>query len=135
MGDLLVKVMSSLSEQDNVVLETKLTVERTERMYVYIKEDFIRHEALFFEMARKSEQNTKTSLDFFDKIEALQKYTLMNDLHLEAFLPLQTASIAFEVGKGLASKDKMHRYEKHVAEKVIKTLDESCLSVIESTLG
>ena len=55
MGELLVKVMSSLTEQDNIVLETKFTVERTERMYKCIKEDFIRHEALFYELARKSE--------------------------------------------------------------------------------
>ena len=48
---------------------------------------------------------------------------------MEAYLPLQTATIAFEVGKGLIKRDQSDKYKRHFVKKVVKTLEKNCVNV------
>ena len=75
-------------------------------MYRRIKDDVIRHETLSYEIATKFEQHHDVMIQLSDHVEALKTYALVNDLHMEAYLPLQTATIAFEVGKGILPRDR-----------------------------
>jgi hypothetical protein len=56
---------------------------------------------------------------------------LITDLHLEAFLPIQTATIAYDVAKGLVQKSKAGKFEKHFMRKTIKNLEKNCLQVCD----
>jgi hypothetical protein len=55
-----------------------------------------------------------------DQIAALKAYTIATDLHLEAFLPLQTSVIAFEVAAGVVKRDRQEKYKKHFTNKIIR---------------
>jgi hypothetical protein len=78
-----------------------------------MKEDVKRHETLSYELACKFEEQHKVLLSYAENIESLKTYTLTNDLHLEAYLPLQMAGIAFECGKGIVRKTGAKKYEQH----------------------
>jgi hypothetical protein len=47
---------------------------------------------------------------FADNIEALKRYSVINDLHMSAYQPLQTAALAYEVGLGSVKKSKLEKY-------------------------
>jgi len=50
---------------------------------------------------------------------------------MEAILPLQTATIAFEVGKGIVQKSRSDKYEKHFMRRVVKALEKNCINVCD----
>ena len=79
----------------------------------------IRHETLCYELATKFEAQHNVLLDFAENIESLKTYALVTDLHLEAYLPMQIATIAFDVGKGIIQKNKAEKYERHFAKNVV----------------
>jgi hypothetical protein len=51
---------------------------------------------------------------------------------MEAILPLQTASVAFEVGKCIVQKARRAKFTEYFANKVIRPLEKSCISVCNS---
>ena len=63
------------------------------------------------------------------RLESLRVNALETEIHLEAILPLQTASIAFEVGKLIVDRKKKADYTYNFANKIVKTLENSCLNV------
>ena len=69
-----------------------------------MKTDLTRHETLCYELAKKFELQAVLLLDITSSIEALKTYPLVNDLHMEAYQPLQVAAIAYEVTKGLVTQ-------------------------------
>jgi hypothetical protein len=69
-------------------MDCKYTVDRIDRMYGRMKTDVIRHETLCFEIARKFEAQHEVLTQLTDSTESLKTYALVNDLHLEAYLPL-----------------------------------------------
>ena len=70
-------------------------------MYERMKVDVGRHETLCFELATKFDQQYEVIWNLTNSMDSLKNYALLNDLHLEAYLPFQMAGLAFEVGKGL----------------------------------
>ena len=73
-------------------------------MYQAMKVDLRRHETLCYEIATKFETHHNLLKDLTDHVETLKTYTLVNDLHMEAYQPLQIATIAFEVCKSSVTK-------------------------------
>jgi len=63
----------------------KYTSERIDRMYQAMKTDVRRHETLCYELATKYETQYSALKDIAKSIEALKAYTIINDLHLEAY--------------------------------------------------
>ena len=90
-----------MAKHENMLVAMKITADRNNRMYEAMKADVMRHETLSFELASKFETHFDVFNQVCENIEALKSHALLTDLHLEAFQPLQTAAIAFEVGKGL----------------------------------
>ena len=68
--------------------ESNYKIDRVDRMYTRMKEDIGRHETLCFELALKFEQQHTILSAVTDSIETLKNYALVNDVHLEAYLPL-----------------------------------------------
>jgi hypothetical protein len=64
-------------------------------------------------------------------IDALKSHALINDIHLEAFAPMQIAAIAYEVGKGLTTRINAKKYNEHFAENVFPDLEKNCLAVCD----
>ena len=48
---------------------------------------------------------------------------------MEAYLPLQIATIAFEVTKGSCPIKYRTKFEKHFAKRVTKVLEKNCINV------
>ena len=107
------------------------TSERIDRMYQAMKGDVRRHETLCYELATKFEQQNELLLQFNENIEALKTNYLVTDLHLEAYLPVQTALIAYDVGRGSVHKTKLEKFEKYFASKVIRPLEKNLLKVCD----
>ena len=57
-------------------------------MYLRVKEDISRHETLCYEIATKFAQHHDVMIQMGDNVAALKTYTLINELHMEAYLPL-----------------------------------------------
>ena len=134
LNKLLTKVLESVARQDNSATETKYMVDRVDRMYERMKTDIGRHETLCFELACKFIEHHEVIVKLSETMESLKTYTIVNDLHLEAYLPLQVATIAFDVGKGLAHKKDLERYKKYFATKVVKDLERNCIMVCDPSL-
>ena len=100
------RVMDKIYEFDNILLTTGFRSDRIERMHTAIKTDVSRHEVLCFEIATKFETQNTIFKEIGLAVEGLKTYALVTDLHLEAYLPLQAANIAYEVGKLTVRKDK-----------------------------
>jgi hypothetical protein len=68
-----------------------------------------------------------------DGIEVLKEYALVNDLHMEAYLPLQTATIAYEVSNILnkVSKGPQDKFKKYFVQKMVAKLEKNCLNVCD----
>jgi hypothetical protein len=62
--------------------------------------------------------------EFNINIEALKTHCLATDLHLESALPLQIASIAFDVGIGAIMKKQYPKYRSNFKMR-IKTLEKN----------
>ena len=71
-----------------------------------LKIDITRHESLAFEIGTKLEAHRTVLNQVVDSIEALKTYAIVTDLHLEAYQPLQIATIAYEVGRGIVKKNR-----------------------------
>ena len=99
-------------------------------MYERMKVDVGRHETLCFELATKFDQQYEVIWNLTNSMDSLKNYALLNDLHLEAYLPFQMAGLAFEVGKGLIQPNKKERFKKHTLN-VFKTLEKNCLNVCD----
>ena len=73
--------------------------------------------------------------EYAEHVEALKMYALVTDLHFEAYLPLQTATIAYDVVKTIFDKDKDKkkelRFNKHFANEIISNLEKNCLEVCD----
>jgi hypothetical protein len=69
--------------------------------------------------------------EFLKNIEALKTYAICNDLHMEAYQPLQMANIAFEVTKGLVTKARIEKFDKHFTKNVIKPLEKNCVNACD----
>ena len=103
-------------------------------MYDRMKKDIVRHETLCYELAAKFEQQMKFMLKLTDNIESLKTSAMINDIHLEAYQPLQTASIAFEVGKCLVPPHKIDKFTKKFVNKVVRNLEKNVVSVMNPTV-
>lgn len=57
-------------------------------MYQRVKEDFVRHETLAFELATKFEHQHTAVSKIIESVEHLKTYTFVNDLHMETYQPL-----------------------------------------------
>ena len=101
LGKLQTKFFSYVNTSENMAVEHKCAVDRVDRMYNRIKEDVNRHETLCYEIATKFTQQHDVLVQIAENTLALKTYTLINELHMEAYLPLQSATIAFEVCKGV----------------------------------
>ena len=134
LNKLLTKVLESVARQDNSATETKYMVDRVDRMYERMKTDIGRHETLCFELACKFIEHHEVIVKLSETMESLKTYTIVNDLHLEAYLPLQVATIAFDVAKGLAHKKDLERYKKYFATKVVRDLERNCIMVCDPSL-
>ena len=95
-----------MAESENLAVEQKYGIERVDRMYNRVKEDVGRHETLCYEIAMKFTQHHDMMIQLGENVAALKTYTLINELHMEAYLPLQTATIAFKVTKGVLPREK-----------------------------
>jgi hypothetical protein len=62
-----------------------------------------------------------------ESIESLKTYSILNDIHLEAYLPLQIATLSFEVGKGLIMHGKKGKYKRHM-QSVMKSLEKNVVT-------
>lgn len=56
--------------------------------------------------------------EFNINIEALKTHALSTDLHLESTLPIQIASIAFDVGLGTIMKKQFPKYRTNFKKRV-----------------
>lgn len=63
--------------------------------------------------SRKFEVFERVMSEFQINIEALKTHALSTDLHFESSLPLQIASIAFDVGIGAIMKKQYPKFRKH----------------------
>ena len=63
-------------------------VDRADRMYKRIKDEMVRHETLCFELAEKFEAQHDILCQISSNMESVKEYTIVNDLHMEAYLPL-----------------------------------------------
>jgi hypothetical protein len=88
LAKLLTRVLTSLEDQDNQATSTLYTVSRIDRMYDRMKGDVVRHETLCFELATKFDQQYQVMCKMSDSIESLKTYAILNDIHIEAYLPL-----------------------------------------------
>ena len=127
-------MLDSLARQDNEAASTKYMVDRIDRMYERMKSDIGRHETLCFELATKFTEQHDTIIKLSETTESLKTYSIVNDLHLEAYLPLQMATIAFDVGKGLTSRKQAEHYKKHFYSKVMKDLEKNCIMVCDPAM-
>jgi hypothetical protein len=116
------------------MVTTGFTTDRIDRMYKLMKADISRHEALAFEMASKFDVHHKVLKEASESIEALKTYALVTDLHLEAYQPLQIATIVYEIGRGGVEKSRQAKYMQHFANKIIKNLEKNCLNVCDPNI-
>ena len=101
-------------------------------MYQCMKEDVLRHETLSYELAHKFESQHEILLQFAAHIEALKSHCLMTDLHLEGYLPLQVASLSYDICKGLVSKNNAEKFKVYIATKVIQKLERNIVDMLGS---
>ena len=52
-------------------------------------------------------------------------------MHLEAYVPIQSGLIAYEVCKGLANETSIKKLNEHFAKKVIKSLEKNALKACD----
>ena len=64
-------------------------------------------------------------------MEAFKTYALANDLHMEAFMPMQMASLAYQVGQGFSKRDNAGKYEKHFLKTIVKELKRNMMNVCD----
>lgn len=59
---------------------------------------------------------------------------LVTDMHLEAYVPVQSGLIAYEVCKGLVTDQTNKKFTDHFAKKVIKSLERNALKTCDLNL-
>ena len=129
-GTLYKHVLTTLNDQDIKATESNYTIQRVDRMYRRMKNDITRHETLCYELATKFEQHHNVMAELGQNIDSIKNYTLINDLHMEAYQPIQTATIAYEVSKALITSNKQdERFKKHFVKRVLKDLELNCVDV------
>jgi hypothetical protein len=106
-------------------------VDKMEKTQNSMMEDVTRHEVCCCELAVKFDQQNDVMKQLIENIEHLKTYSIVNDLHTEAFLPLQIANIAFEVGKGIVTKTRAPKYERHFVNRVVRKLEKNLLQVCD----
>ena len=74
--------------------------------------------AEFTKQGQKFEIFERVSSEFMINIEALKTHALATDLHLESTMPLQIASIAFEVGIGAIIKKQYPKFRNNFRKRV-----------------
>ena len=70
-------------------------------------------------------------LQFSEHINAIKSAALVTDMHLEAYVPIQSGLIAYEVCKGLANETSIKKLNEHFAKKVIKSLEKNALKACD----
>jgi hypothetical protein len=50
---------------------------------------------------------------------------------LEAYLPLQSATIAYEVTKGISTPKQISKLEKHFVKRIVPVLEKNCINVCD----
>jgi hypothetical protein len=65
-----------------------------------------------------------------DSIEVLKTSSLVNDLHQEAYQPLQMAAVAYEVCKILVPANKAEKYKASFVKKVVNPLEKNVVNVV-----
>jgi hypothetical protein len=80
-------------------------------------------------LATKFETHHEIIANSVEGIEALKTYAIANDLHMEAYQPIQTATIAYEVAKGLIPSHKQEKYRTNFIRKVVRGLEKNCVDV------
>jgi len=111
-------------------MKIRATLGAIDKIYSKMKDNVTRHETLCYELATHFEAQHDVMWQINEKIEALQTYTTVNDLHLEAYLPLQIACIAYEVSKGAADKRKIQGFNRHFSKTVMKPLEKNLIGVV-----
>ena len=114
--------------------ETQFTCEKIDKLFQGLKVDTTRHETLCYELATKFDEQHHVLMEFVEQIESFKTYALVNDLHMEAYLPMQMASVAYQVGMGLTKRETQTKYEKHFTKTVLKSLKKNMLSVCDPKL-
>ena len=93
------------------------TVTQTE-FYKLNLEGLKQHTAELTKQQNKFEVFERVVSEFNINIEALKTHALSTDLHLESSLPLQIASIAFEVGQGTIMKKQFPKFRKNFKKRI-----------------
>lgn len=70
-------------------------------------------------------------LKLHENIKCLKSHSTITDLHMETFIPMQTATIAYEVAKGLAPKKKIDRFYKHFCNRIVKPLERNIIDTCD----
>jgi hypothetical protein len=100
-----------------------------------MKEDVLRHETLTYELAKKFESQHDILLQFAENIEAVKSHALTTDLHLEAYLPLQMATLCYDICKGIVSKANTPKFQTYFASKVVKSLERNIVRIVDPSSG
>ena len=101
------------------------------KKYESISDNLVRHEVIVTEVANKLDHHHEVLTDLGHNITELKKYAVMSDLHMEAYLPLQIANIAFDLGKCIVKKSGMEKYCQQVMKKVISPLERNLLNLCD----
>lgn len=113
-------------------MEAKYGCERVDRMYRAMKKDVIRHETVCWEMATKLESQHQVFVQLAENVNALKSASVLTDMHLEAYTPIQTALIAYDVCKGMThSEAAIKNLNDHFALKVFKSLEKNALKACD----
>ena len=102
--------------------------ERIERLQKRVKIDLDRHELISAELAQKLEKQST-------EIANLKTFSLATDLHLEAYLPLQCATIAYEVGKAMVPKERNEKYKRHFMKNLVKPFEFKILAMCDPSVS
>ena len=68
----------------------------------------------------------KLANEFHKNIEGLKTHSLVTDLHLEAYLPIQVASIAYDVSSGAVVKKNYPKFRQNFRKK-LKVLEQNLM--------
>ena len=118
-----IKELREQIEDNNIerINETKLNEEWQQKQEEFYKLNSMGLKELKAEFAtqcKKFEIFEKVSSEFQINIEALKTHALATDLHLEATIPMQIASISFEVGIGAIMKKQYPKFRNNFRKRL-----------------
>ena len=87
-------------------------------LYANSFDDMNRHGTRLGLVEEKFGHYEKIANEFNKHIEALKTHCLTTDLHLESTLPLQIASISYEVSSSLVKKKDYYKYRNNFKKRI-----------------